>query len=73
MRPRNLYLIATGSWFAAFGMQSVVFAWLVTIVLEQPDELVGWAQTALLIPGMLLKTEVRTLTGCTTPDFASST
>ena len=53
MNPRRLYLIATSSWFLAFGMQSVVFAWLVTIVLEQPAELVGWAQTALLVPGML--------------------
>jgi len=54
MTPRTLYLIATSTWFFAFGMQSVVFAWLVTIVLREPAELVGWAQTALLLPGMLL-------------------
>ncbi len=54
MAPRTLYLIVTGSWFLAFGMQSVTFAWLVTIVLREPAELVGWAQTALLLPGMLL-------------------
>lgn len=53
MSPRTLYLIATATWFMAFGMQSVVFAWLVTIVLREPAELVGWAQTALLVPGML--------------------
>lgn len=35
-------------------MQSVVFAWLVTIVLHEPAELVGWAQTAILAPGMAL-------------------
>ncbi len=54
MSPRTLYLIATSVWFLAFGMQSVTFAWLVTIVLREPAELVGWAQTALLLPGMLL-------------------
>ena len=54
MSARNLYLIATASWFLAFGMQAVVFAWLVTIVLHEPAQLVGWAQTALLAPGMLL-------------------
>ncbi|MEM7079001.1 MAG: MFS transporter [Pseudomonadota bacterium] len=53
-RVRNYYLVATASWFMAFGMQSVVFAWLVTIVLHEDAEFVGWAQTALLIPGMLL-------------------
>ncbi len=36
-----------------FGMQSVVFAWLVTIVLREPADLVGWAQTAMLLPGMV--------------------
>ncbi|MGK0222984.1 MAG: MFS family permease [Limisphaerales bacterium] len=35
-------------------MQSVVFAWLVTIVLREPAQLVGWAQTAILAPGMVL-------------------
>ena len=35
-------------------MQSVVFAWLVTLVLNKPAEMVGWAQTAMLLPGMLL-------------------
>ena len=54
MTPRSLYLVATCSWFLAFGMQSVTFAWLVTIVLREPAQLVGWAQTALLLPGMLL-------------------
>ena len=54
MTPRSLYLVVTGTWFLAFGMQSVTFAWLVTIVLREPAELVGWAQTALLLPGMLL-------------------
>lgn len=54
VRIRNYYLVATASWFMAFGMQSVVFAWLVTMVLREEAEFVGWAQTALLVPGMLL-------------------
>jgi MFS family permease len=54
LSPRTLYMIATSTWFMAFGMQSVVFAWLITIVLREPAEMVGWAQTAILAPGMLL-------------------
>ncbi len=53
MDSRQYFLVATAAWFLAFGMQSVVFAWLVTIVLREPAELVGWAQTALLLPGMV--------------------
>ena len=33
MRPVSYYMIATAAWFGAYGMQSVVFAWLVAIVL----------------------------------------
>lgn len=51
---RKLFLVANASWFFAFGMQAVVFAWLVTMVLREPAELVGWAQTAILAPGMAL-------------------
>jgi len=54
MLSRRYFLVATATWFMAFGMQSVVFAWLVTIVLREPAQLVGWAQTAMLLPGMLL-------------------
>ena len=35
-------------------MQSVIFAWLVTLVLREPAEKVGFAQTALLLPGLFL-------------------
>ena len=54
LSARHYFLVATASWFAAFGMQNVVFAWLVTIVLREPADLVGWAQTAILAPGMVL-------------------
>lgn len=53
-RPRLFYLSATGSWFAAHGIQTVMFAWLVTIVLQKPPELVGWTQFALFLPATLL-------------------
>ena len=33
-------------------MQSVIFAWLVTLVLREPAEKVGFAQMALLLPGL---------------------
>ena len=35
-------------------MQSVLFAWLVTIMLREPAERVGYAQMSILLPGMLL-------------------
>jgi MFS family permease len=50
VRPLQLYLIATGSWFLAWGIQSVMFAWLVTMVLRESPEMVGVAQMCLLLP-----------------------
>jgi MFS family permease len=54
VKPLHYYLLGTGTWFLAFGIQSVVFAWLVTMVLHAPPSLVGIAQMALLLPTMLL-------------------
>ncbi len=50
--PRALgaYLFGTGSWFAATGMQSVLFTWLVTVQLAESPEKVGLAQFCLLLP-----------------------
>ncbi|XOV88981.1 MAG: MFS transporter [Pseudomonadota bacterium] len=53
MKPLHFYFAGTGSWFLAFGIQSVVFAWLVTIVLNESPDKVGFAQMALLLPSML--------------------
>ena len=53
-RPLHFYLVGTGSWFLAYGIQSVMFAWLVTMVLRESPERVGFAQMALLLPGTLL-------------------
>ena len=54
MRPLHYYLVGTGTWFLAYGIQSVMFAWLVTMVLRESPERVGFAQMALLLPGTLL-------------------
>lgn len=54
MRQLHLYLFGTGTWFLAFGIQGVMFAWLVTMVLHESPERVGLAQMALLLPGTLL-------------------
>ena len=54
LQPKTAYLMAISAWYGAFGMQSVVFAWLVTIVLREPAERVGLAQMSLLLPGTLL-------------------
>lgn len=53
-RPLRIYCIATGTWFAAHGMQHVLFAWLVTMVLRETPQMVGVAQMAMLVPVMLL-------------------
>ena len=53
-RPLHYYLVGTGTWFLAYGIQSVMFAWLVTMVLRESPERVGFAQMALLLPGTLL-------------------
>lgn len=54
MRPLHGYLLGTGSWFLSVGIQGVLFAWLVTMVLRESPEMVGVAQMTLLLPGTLL-------------------
>ena len=54
MRPLHYYLLGTGSWFLSVGIQGVMFAWLVTMVLRESPERVGIAQMTLLLPGTLL-------------------
>ena len=53
LNAKRTYLVAISTWFAAYGMQSVVFAWLVTLLLREPAERVGLAQMSILLPGML--------------------
>ena len=54
MKPIHHYCVATGTWFAAHGVQSVLFAWLVTMVLHETPQMVGIAQMAMLVPVLLL-------------------
>ena len=43
------YLIGTGAWFYAIGVQMVMFTYLVTTVLHAPASQIGLAQTSLTI------------------------
>ena len=54
IKPLHYYLIATGSWFLAYGIQGVMFAWLVTIVLRESPNMVGVAHMTLLAPATVL-------------------
>ena len=54
MNPLRAYLLGTGSWFLGFGIQTVTFAWLVTMVLNESPAMVGVAQMALLTPMLVL-------------------
>ena len=53
MTPQHYYLVGTATWFLAYGIQGVMFAWLVTMVLHETPEKVGFAQMMLLLPGTL--------------------
>jgi MFS family permease len=48
------YVAGVGTWFGAFGMQQVLFAWLVVGELRAEPRLVGIAQSASMIPTFLL-------------------
>jgi MFS family permease len=47
------YLAGIASWFASWGMQNIVFTWLVTVVLHEPAGRVGIAQMAVMAPAIL--------------------
>lgn len=54
MKPLHTYFVGTGSWFFAYGIQTVTFAWLVTIVLDESPGRVGFAQMCFLAPAIVL-------------------
>jgi MFS family permease len=54
LKPLHHYLAGTGTWFASHGIQAVLFAWLVTMVLHESPERVGLAQMAMLLPATFL-------------------
>jgi MFS family permease len=47
------YLAGLASWFVPFGIQMVLFPWLVAVVLHMDAFLVGVAQMALMAPSLL--------------------
>lgn len=48
------FLGGAGTWFLAFGMQHLVFQWLVVSVLRETPARVGAAQMTVLLPSLLL-------------------
>lgn len=44
------YLAGIGSWFASFGIQGVVFPWIVAFILVETPVRIGLAQAALWLP-----------------------
>ena len=48
------YLVGLGSWFIPLGIQTVLFPWLVAVVLRMDAFAVGLAQAALMAPSILL-------------------
>jgi len=53
-RGLRLYLTAHAVWFLAFGVQVVVFPYLVRVVLQEDEVRFGFAQMALQLPTTLL-------------------
>lgn len=52
-RAFSWYLASVGSWFSSFGMQTIVFPWLVTVVLHESPARLGVAQMSLMAPSIL--------------------
>lgn len=48
------FAAGVGSWFGAWGLQQVLFAWLVVGELRAPPEWVGVAQTSSMLPAVFL-------------------
>lgn len=48
------FMIGQASWFSAFGLQAVLFPFLIVNILLQGPERIGLAQTALMAPSLLL-------------------
>jgi predicted MFS family arabinose efflux permease len=48
------FVAGVASWFGAWGLQQVMFSWLVVGVLEAPAEWVGVTQTSSMLPAIFL-------------------
>ena len=47
------YLGGVAAWFTSFGIQTIVFPWLVAVVLKEPAQRVGLAQMAMMAPAIV--------------------
>jgi MFS family permease len=47
------YLGANAAWFTSFGVQTILFPWLVAVALREPAARVGIAQTAMMAPAIV--------------------
>jgi MFS family permease len=47
------YLGGVAAWFASFGIQMIVYPWLVAVVLREPAQRVGIAQMAMMSPAIV--------------------
>ena len=54
VRGRGWFNAVVGAWFASFGMQSVLFSWLIVGELRASAEWVGFAQSASALPQLIL-------------------
>ena len=54
MKPVHWYLMGSATWFVAWGIQSVLFSWLVTMVLHESPQKVGVAQMTMMLPSLFL-------------------
>lgn len=52
--PLGWHLSTVSAWFIPFGIQAVLYPWLVAFYLNEPAERVGFAQMCLLIPNLFL-------------------
>ena len=52
--PLRWHLSTVSAWFIPFGIQAVLYPWLVAFYLNEPAERVGFAQMCLLIPNLFL-------------------
>ncbi|MCA6324990.1 hypothetical protein, partial [Phenylobacterium sp.] len=50
----SYYLVTQAAWFLAFGLQMVLFPYLVRVVLQEDEIRFGLAQMALQLPTVLL-------------------
>lgn len=53
-RELNYFMLGVGSWFGSFGLHGVLFSTLLVVDLQESEMRVGAAQSALLIPSVVL-------------------